>query len=467
MHKLSLWCLAFLAVLALAISFTACDDDDDDNDDASPIDDDDDNDDASPGDDDDDDDDTWEPIEPHRESYQGWTIVWLAGTPYEMGQQQGRLLHEELAAGIAWLDSYHLLDIVLPLARALGAVEMAREHSYPFVIQECQGLVDAAGDTGWSMDLCLLLNFGDVLIETVNELLPLLQNAHGRPSACTQIIATGPATTDGGLVHGRSLDWSEIEFMLDYPTVFVRQPDGGIPHAFIGFPGNLSPYSGINAAGLSVASDEADPLDRSYLDFTGRSHVQMQAMILKQSHSLAEAREFLEGQNHMSTEIIVVADGAAGEAAVFEMTTKALGVRELADGVVFATNHFVAPETAAHDQDPAGESSTLRYDRVAQLALPGHADSRYGQFDVAAMIAMLRDRVNPYTGEEAPAGTFDNNAGIACNGAIYQIVFDSANLRFWAAGGAIPVPEQPFVGFSLGELLDLPEAVVCEPPVYE
>ncbi|MHA1568293.1 MAG: hypothetical protein ACTSXZ_02385, partial [Alphaproteobacteria bacterium] len=180
MRKVAGVLLIFLLVFVFW-ALAACDDDDDDDDqDDDQSDDDitdDDLDDDTVDDDADDDvtdDDTdqWEPVAPHREQRGIWTIVWLAGSAYEMGYQQGDLLHDELAAGIDWLDQYHLIDILLPIARLLGLVDIAYENSYQDIIDECQGLSDAAGDVGWSMDVCMLLNFGDVLVEFLSDGFP-------------------------------------------------------------------------------------------------------------------------------------------------------------------------------------------------------------------------------------------------------------------------------------------------------
>jgi hypothetical protein len=149
------------------------------------------------------------------------------------------------------------------------------------------------------------------------------------------------------------------------------------------------------------------------------------------------------------------------------MTARAVGVREMQDGVVWTTNHFVAPETQDADEDPASESSLKRFDRAAQLIPAGGAGSLYGTIDAASLVGFLRDRVDPWTGQPSPAGTFDDNSSIATNGAVYQIVFDPGDLCFWVAAGGVPVPEQPFVGFSLGELLQLPDARACAPAVFE
>ena len=137
------------------------------------------------------------------------------------------------------------------------------------------------------------------------------------------------------------------------------------------------------------------------------------------------------------------------------------------DGVVILTNHFIAPETEDLDQEPAGASTTLRLDRLIQLATEGHKDSKWGAIDPGGFVDILRDRVNPYTYEVTPAGTFDNDGSIATNGSIYMIVYDPANLWFWVASGAMPVYQEPFVGFSLGELLDLPGYLPVTPKEFD
>ena len=125
--------VALFFFLNMAVS---CGDDDDDD---SSIDDDDDD-----SADDDDDSEPWVPVEPHRETRGAYTVVWLAGTPYDMGYQQGELLMGELAAGVEWLNSMGLIDLLIPIARALGLVDLAMDNSYPDIVEECRGMVDAA-----------------------------------------------------------------------------------------------------------------------------------------------------------------------------------------------------------------------------------------------------------------------------------------------------------------------------------
>ena len=399
-----------------------------------------------------------------------WTVVWLEGTPYEMGYQQGTLLHEELKKGLEFVKADPGLGSMPDIAENLGVLDMAYEKSYEDVVQECEGMVDAAGDVGWTMDMCLVLNFGDVLVEYIYYGVPeeeAKRLAKKIQPGCSQAVATGEATEDGRMYHARLLDWTQIEYILEFPTIFVRQPSDGLAHVFIGFPANLSPYSGINEAGLSVASNEADPLDNTIGSTDGRSHVQLQGQILKHASSLDEAKQMIEEVSHMSAEIITVADGTNDKAAVFEMTGKGVGIRELDDDIVFVTNHFLSETTSGLDDEPNSVSSENRLLRLQQLLLKDGEDSLYGTLSPETFITLLRDRQDPNTGEVYGLDIFDNNSSLATNGNLYAIVFDPKKRFFWVAAGEIPVPQQPFQGFSLDELLGVEGAELPWPESFE
>ena len=257
----------------------------------------------------------WQPVEPKMEKVGRYTVVWMKGTPYEMGYQHGQMLHDIIAEAMIFVENDEVLSLLPEIAKGLGVLDLGAANSYPDVLEECQGLIDATADTGFNMDFCLALNFGDVLPERI-------------PS-----FRSGPQPEGPGLYHARNLDWGSMDISIihSYPVIFVRQPTDGIPHMYMGFPLNITPYTGMNAAGLSVCSNEADPLDETQKDDTGHSHVQMLGQILKHSTSLADAQAFLEGEDHMSSETIVVADGPNQTGAVFEMTAKHMAMRPIND----------------------------------------------------------------------------------------------------------------------------------------
>ena len=76
----------------------------------------------------------------------------------------------------------------------------------------------------------------------------------------------------------------------------------------------------------------------------------------------------------------------------------------------------------------------------------------YGQLDPAALVKIVRDRVDPETMVTSPP-VFDDGLSLATDGALYEAVFDGSHAQFWVAAGVVPIPGQAFVGFSLTHLL--------------
>jgi hypothetical protein len=362
-----------------------------------------------------------------------------------MGKQHATLLKDQLKAGSEYIDSSEL-GMMEPLAEAYGFIDEAIAQSYPAIVDECQGMADVAADVGWTFRRCMALAYGDVILEWI-------QNGDLGSTSCSQFVVTRTATKDGTMIHGRNLDWGKIDFLLAYPTIIVRHPAGRIPYVAIGFPGNVAPYNGINAAGVSTATNEANT--KVDLDRTGRSHCQMQNEVLSTATSLDEARAFILAQDMMTATNMVVTDGDHDAAAVFEMTATHIGVRELTpdNDAIYATNHFVQPETGpvCYTEKPTA-STFSRFARLAELVPKDGKDTLFSTFDPAAAVKVLRDGHNPLSGQDIPPGTFDDGGAIANNGCIYSVVFAPRARTFWIAAGTIPVPQNAYTGFTLAEL---------------
>ncbi len=371
-------------------------------------------------------------------------VVWLRGTPYEMGLQHADLLYDELLVGREFIDDDIMFSTMLDVAGTLHLDEVAEEYSYEATLQECQGMVDGL-DGAWTLQECLILNYGDIIADVLK-----LEGL-----GCSQFVASGAATQTGDLIHGRNLDWWVVEFIEQNPVIFVREPDDGIPWVAVGFPANMSPYTGMNAAGIAVASNEVgSPLD-SEIAREGRSHVQMVREILRTSSTLEEAAAFLEAQEHASVETLVVSDGPGGKAAAFEMTAHHMATRTLSpDGVLLATNHFQHPDMeATQEPEPECTSTWNRYERLTQLVEPDGAETMYGTLDVEGAIAILRDTYDPCLQEYLDPGLADGGATLANNGAMQSVVFIPARGLIYVAVGKFPATILEFQGYDIHELL--------------
>ncbi|HOX43798.1 MAG TPA: C45 family autoproteolytic acyltransferase/hydrolase [Myxococcota bacterium] len=389
--------------------------------------------------------------EASREERDGVHVLKLVGTPFEMGLQHGELMAPELAEGVAFVEQDSLFSLFLPLARSQGLIEDALAQSYPDVLDECEGMAEAArraGVPGWTLETCIALAYGDVILAFVQDLVS---------PGCTQFMAAGPASIGGRLVHGRNMDWDRLSYLIDHPTVIVRQPTGEIPFLTVGFPGCVAPYNGLNAAGIAIASNDnsadpaQDPNQRGR-----RGHTQMIHQALAGCDSLEAVEAFLRGEPHSRATILGVSDGAQRTAAVFELSPSHLAVRRMdADGLVYATNHFLDPAMDPLDTNPKDPtaSTACRLRRLEELLPPDGRESLHGQLDPARATEVLGDRYGPCTGETAPEDAFDTNSSIGTNGAIWSMVFLPEERTVYFAGGEPPVPLRPYVGFDLDDLL--------------
>lgn len=408
------------------------------------------------------------PYEASRDDVAGVAILHLGGTPYDMGMQHAELFHDELQEGADWVDDSGFGSIVT-MAEYYGLIDEAEANTYPDILEECQGLVDGFGDDeAWSMSRCLALAYGDPLLESISELLRSGGAAEDfeLTPGCSQVVARGSATATGELVHGRNLDWMDVPFIIDNPALIVRHPEGGVPWVAYGFPGNVSPYSGMNAAGLALASNEA--YGATAPDGEGRAHTQMQHELLGSVSTVAEVRAYLAEQDHCSAETVVASD-ATGDMGAFEMAVEGLVERGPVDDVVLATNHFVDPQAVEwHEVMDPSSSSVTRMQRLEELALPGGEDSLYGTLDLQSMVTgILRDTHNPYTGETCSPDQIDDCGTLANNGAIQSLVMLPESGRIYVAVGPAPVPQNAYVGFDIAALVNGDATVTSDPLTVE
>lgn len=393
------------------------------------------------------------------------TILRLKGTAFEMGQQHATYLHDGLMKGVAFLESDFELGALEYLARDYGFLDEAMEQSYPDIIDECEGMADVAGAEGWTMDRCMALAYGEIVLDFFNA--GLLQ--------CSQFAASGAATVDGELIHGRNLDWGDMSYLLENPTIIVRAPVDEIPYVVVGFPGCVAAYNGINAAGLSIATNEnGSPND---LDRVGRSTVQMVNYMLSHFTTLDEVINYVTTADRMSAENMMATSGDEKRAVVFQLTATHQHYEELGDdGVNYITNHFVTDDMTPYEEEHGTQASTYaRYMRLRQLLEPDFPNIRddkvHGDVDVPIAASIMRDRYNPLSLQEYAVDVFDATDGpggaIAVNAAIYSIVFKPGARMFWLATGEKPIPQNTFVGYHLEELFGNNPAAVADPATVE
>lgn len=234
----------------------------------------------------------------------GLTIVYLSGTPYEMGRQHGEALREEVRTSVARVLGYFRRYVKIPwLGPALvnwwldDPWRQAMPLIPPAYLEELRGVADGSG-------------------------VPLreLYRLHAIPDrtySCSSFAAWGRATRGGRLIHVRNLDWNIHAGIQDFAVVFVVRPSG--KHAFVnlGWAGFIGTLTGINDAQLSVGQIGAETLDAT---FRGEPMAFVMRRVLEEAGDVDEAVKIVHDAKRTVGVNYVFADAKARRAVVIETT---------------------------------------------------------------------------------------------------------------------------------------------------
>ena len=171
------------------------------------------------------------------EMWDGTRVLFLKGTPEEMGRQHGMLLKKEVnetassVCGLLVAGSFRVKSWVL------GWLHSAREETGPFwgdrYVRELNALVDASGIGRDEVYLCNLFS----------------ELCH-----CSTFSLFGRATREGRLYHGRTLSLLLEAGFEQNSVVMVVQPDSGNAWVNIGFAGLAGSLTAMNDKQLTIGT---------------------------------------------------------------------------------------------------------------------------------------------------------------------------------------------------------------------
>lgn len=332
----------------------------------------------------------------------GVPVLVVQGEPARIGEQLGVLAIKPAAAlfGLSrqFLESQgweRVYPILLKLAGGL-AVRFPPDH-----LTELDAAAKASGEPRE------LLIFGNV----VPDLLKF--------GGCSAWIVDPARSATGGPLFGRNLDWPPIGRLHEYCLITVYRPKGKRAFAVVGYPGMLGASSGVNDAGLALATLEvtawADGSPR--FNSAGTPYMLLLRQVLEECATVTEAERLLRAAKRTTAHNVAVCDKACG--AVFEVTAKQLAVRRAAAGFCACTNHFRTALLAT-------DTKCRRYDTLAEV---GGAR----KVTIADVVKRL-DAVNQ---------------GQAT---MQMMVFESAAAKLHLAFGAGPATRLPLREVSVGKL---------------
>jgi len=331
----------------------------------------------------------------------GWLLVDLKGSPYQIGYQRGYLTGK-LAA--QWLRSY--LGPKGSRERTIMrriAVKYVWPHVPTEYRQEMQGNVAGMRAHGYTVDLWDVVAANAWSDMSVYWSLAT-RSANVAPSTvgrCSAFIATGDATADGKIVMGHNT-WSNYHEDFMYNVIFDVKPAKG--HEFRYQGAGASIWSGedwyVNDSGLMVCETS---LDDAAAGRPGgvpvfvriRHAIQYDTSVSGVIHTL------LTRNNGGYPNEWLIGDAKTGEIASLQLGCRVSDLKRTSNGFYGSSNWPTGTKIRreAHAPKPSlDDSDYARYVRWGELAQLEH-----GKIDAAVGEAMLADHWDTLLQRDAPS----------------------------------------------------------------
>lgn len=278
----------------------------------------------------------------------GVPVAILQGSPEEIGAQHAALVLQ---------PSARLLDFPKDFLAAEG-----QEELWPLAVQASNTLWKRSPQR-YQRELAALVgsiqnhaaSHAAEAVSVSNTLLEL------RSLGCSTLIVESSESVTGGPLFGRNLDLPSLGVLDRYSLVMVYRPTGYRAFAAVSFPCLVGLFSGINDAGLAVATlDVYESADQSpCFDGSGVPMALIYRQILEECATVDEAEQLLKRTQATTWTNLAVCDRDGG--AVFEITPRTVARREADQGVLPCTNHF-------RSEGLAVDSHCWRYELLEKAA---------------------------------------------------------------------------------------------------
>ena len=342
------------------------------------------------------------------EEVDGYRVLHVKGSPYEMGFQHGALLKDDIKELVRFLFDVKAKELkievagmkVQPDAKAIIAIIARSQRKYvpPRFFEELQGVADGAGMTVEEI--------------TVANFIPEMFH-------CSGFAISGSATKDGTLYHGRILDYGCDWRLQDHAILTVAEPDGKIPFVNVTYSGFIGSVTGMNAKHVSIGE----------MGGAGRGHwagVPMSFLVrmaLEEADDLDEAIAIFRDNPRTCEYYYVIADGKSGKAVGMEAHWNRFNVVRMGE------EHPRLPHAVP---DAVLLSAGDRYEELAKRVKAGR-----GQFTAESARALMARPV-------------------AMKSNLHSVLFETRSTRMWVANAskdAKPASDQPYHEFVFSELL--------------
>lgn len=339
------------------------------------------------------------------EMHDGTRVLFLNGTPEEMGAQHGELLGREVREVVSRI--LYGIGVGSSFAKGewfLGTIERCQDRIQPFVDPRHTREMDAlASAAGVEREESRLANFFPELFH------------------CSGFALTGASTKDGRIYHGRVLDYMKGVGLEPNAVVMVMQPDQGNAWVNISYAGFIGSVTAMNEKHISIGEMGG----RGEGNWDGKPMAQLVREVMEKASTLDEAVAIMRESKRTCEYYYVIADGK---------TKQAVGIK--ATPAIF---EVVQPGEAHPQLDTPVKDTVLMSagDRYKELAK--RAQTGWGQFDAdSARNLMTRP--------------------VCMNSNIHSVLFAPDTLDFWVANadGVNVASHTRYTHYNLAQLLAKP-----------
>jgi isopenicillin-N N-acyltransferase like protein len=339
------------------------------------------------------------------ERIDGYPVLHLKGTPYEIGYQHGALLKQDVRANLEYLVNVKGATPVkigpLPLsprAAIAAIVNLQARHVPPKYFDEMTALAVAAE-----------LDIDEV---RMGNFIPELFH-------CSGFAVMNSATQDGTLYHGRVLDYAVDWQLQDHAVLIVCEPEGEIPFVNVSYAGFVGSVTGMNSRHVSIGEMGGGGLGH----WDGMPMALLVREVLQTAGDLEAAISTMRDHPRTCQYFYVVADGNTNRAVGMEGSWDKFQVIEPGQG------HPLLPHPV---KDAVLLSADRRYEELVRRATAQH-----GHIDAQAALRLM-------------------DLPVALKSNLHDVLFAPKSTDLWVANASHdkqPAATQPYAHFNLDRLL--------------
>lgn len=330
-------------------------------------------------------------------------VLFLKGTPEQMGAQHGALLRTQVH------------DVVNRLLYGVGVGSSLAKGEWFFgTIERCQQRIARFVDPRHLREMDALAQAAGLDAEEVR-----LANFFPELFHCSGFALHGSATRDGHLYHGRILDYMVGVGLERNAVVIVSQPDEAHAWVNVSYAGFTGSVTAMNDAKISIG--EMGGRGEGHWD--GKPMAQLVREVMEKADSLDEAVEIMRNSPRTCEYYYVIADGE---------TMQSVGIKATPD--LFEVVH--PGEVHAQLPTPVPDAVLLsagdRYKELVRRVKQGH-----GKFDMESARALM-------------------TRPVCMKSNIHSVLFQTDTLDFWVANADSehPAAHARYTHYNLAALLN-------------